>query len=110
MIVSNTFYFLKNANSATESPVTVSIQGETLTLQVDGDATNFSFQVLGCSDMGSKDFYVLNGFKTNFDLIDTVSEKGIYTFGIEGISKIKVNLASITGGSLSVFGRITEEA
>ena len=108
MITHNNFYFLKNVTEAQESPMTVNTQGEILTLQVEGTATSVSLQVFGISDMASDEWHLLTGFTSNYDLITSITSKGLYTFGIEGVAKIKVNLLSVTGGKASVFGKITK--
>lgn len=108
MQVKRNIYFLQDVNSTGASAVHTNVSGETLTIQVDGDATSFSFQLLGCSDFYSDDFYALTGFTTAFDPIATITTKGIYTFGIEGISKMKVNLTAVSGGSVTVFGKMTQ--
>lgn len=108
MQVKRNIYFLQGANSAQASDIQCNVTGETLTIQVEGDATSFSFQLLGCSDFYSEDFYALTGFTTAFDPIATITAKGIYTFGIEGISKLKVNLTAVSGGSVTVFGKMTQ--
>ena len=108
MQVKRNIYFLQDASSAIEGAVQSNVTGETLTVQVEGDATSFSFQLLGCSDYYSEDFYAITGFTTAFEPITTITSKGIYTFGIEGLSKIKVNLTAVSGGALTVFGKITQ--
>lgn len=108
MVVSNNFYFLKDASAAQESPITVNTQGELLTLQVEGTATSVQLQVLGLSDMASDEYYPLSGLTNAYDLVTTIKSKGLYFFGIDGVSKIKVNLLSVSGGKASVFGKITK--
>ncbi len=107
MITHNNFYFLNKATEAVESSVTHNTRGEVLTLQVEGEATSLKLQVLGCSDMASDEFHVLSGFDTAYNLLDTMTENGIYTYGIEGVGKIKVLLLEAPGGQVSVFGKIT---
>ena len=108
MQVKRNIYFLQDATSANASEIFTNATGETLTIQVEGTATSFSFQLLGCSDFYSEDFYALTGFTTAFDPIATITAKGIYTFGIEGISKFKVNLTAVSGGSVTIFGKMTQ--
>lgn len=109
MITHNNFYFLNEVNEVAESAVTHNTRGEVLTLQVEGEATTVGLQVMGCSDMASDEFHVLSGFDTSYDLSDSITKKGIYTYGIDGIAKIKVKLNEVSGGSVSVFGKITLE-
>lgn len=108
MIIVNNFYFLKDVTATKTSDITRNSSAETLTVQFDGTATSFSAQVLGCADLASDDFYPLTGFDTAFNDVQTLNSKGIYTFGIEGIAKIKLNLTSISGGSISAFAKMTK--
>ena len=108
MVIVNTFYFLENASAAATSDVSHNANAETMTLQIDGTATSFSAQVLGCTDLKSDTFYPLTGFDLAFDPTSTLTSKGIYTFGIEGIAKIKLNLTAVSGGSISAFARVTK--
>ena len=108
MIPKNRFYFLENASTAQQSDTTSNVTGETLTMQVEGTATSFSLQLLGCSDNKSNDFYPITGFTLGFDTVDTITAKGIYTFGIEGFGRLKVNLTAVSGGSVTVFAKVTQ--
>lgn len=108
MVIVNNFYFLKDASAARQSDITHNSSAETLTVQFDGTATSFSAQVLGCADLVSDTFYPLTGFDTAFNDVQTLTAKGIYTFGIEGVAKIKLNLTSISGGSISAFAKMTK--
>ncbi len=109
MITHNNFYFLNEVSVVMESPITHNTRGEVLTLQVEGEATAVGIQVLGCSDMASDEFHILSGFDTAYNLSDTITKKGIYIYGIDGVAKIKVKLNEVSGGSVSVFGKITLE-
>ena len=107
MITHNNFYFLNEVSVAMESPITHNTRGEVLTLQVEGTASAVKLQVLGCSDMASDEFHVLSGLNTAYNHLDTITEKGIYTYGIEGMGKIKVVLLEVSGGEISAFGKVT---
>ena len=108
MVVVNNFYFLKDAGAAQISAVTKNMTGENLTIQVDGDGSGFSLKLLGCSDMASESYYDLTGLSTSFETLQTITTNGIYSFGVEGIAKLKVQLTSITSGSVTVFGKLTK--
>ena len=107
MITLNNFYFLHNVSAAMESPVTHSMRGESLMLQVEGTASSMKIQVLGCSDLASEEFHVLSGLDMAYNLSNEITQKGLYIFGIEGITKIKVVLSEVSGGAISAFGKIT---
>lgn len=108
MVCINNYYFLKDVNVAKEGNIYHNMQGESLTLQIEGDAAAFTLQILGCSDMASEEYHVLSGLDTAYNLLDTFTTNGIYVFGIDGIGKIKVVLSEIGGGKLSAFGKMTK--
>jgi hypothetical protein len=108
MVTVNSFYFLKNASAKIESEVTYNSVSENLTLQVDGNGAGISIKVLGCSDMASDSYYEISGISGSLEQVDAISENGIYQFNISGISKVKISLASISSGSVTVFGKMTK--
>lgn len=109
MVVVNNFYFLKDAGEAQVSAVTKNMTGENLTVQVDGDGSGFSLKLSGCSDMASESYYDLTGISNDLENVKTITENGIYSFNIDGISKIEANLSAINSGSVTVFGKITKK-
>lgn len=108
MVIVNNFYFLRDASVAQVSENTRNSNCETLTVQFDGTATSFAAQILGSVDLASDTYYPLTGFDTTFNDVQTLTTKGIYTFGIEGIAKFKLNLTEISGGSISAFAKMTK--
>lgn len=44
----------------------------------------------------------------DFSITNNITNKGIYTIGTTGIIKIKLVLNSISGGSLTAFGKLGE--
>lgn len=108
MVIVNTFYFLKDVSAAQVSDITHNSSCETLTVQFDGTATSFSAQIFGSADLASDTYYPLTGFDAAFNDTQTLTTKGIYTFGIEGVAKIKLNLTAISGGSISAFAKMTK--
>lgn len=110
MIIVNHFYALENVSEATESEDTINISAESLIIQVDSNATNFSFQVLGQVDIHSEKFYALSGMNLDLERVNTIDKEGIYTFPIEGIGRFKIKLSQIDGGNINVFCRMVKGA
>ena len=108
MVVVNNFYFLKDVSSAQTSNITKNMCGENLTIQIEGTGSSFSLKLLGCSDMDSNDYFELTGLTPSFQTLQSMTSNGIYSFGIEGIAKLKLQLVSIGGGSVTAFGKITK--
>lgn len=106
MDILNNFYALKDAAAPTEGPETWNKRGDTLTVQVEG-TFNGELQVLGCSDLESDEYHALSGFDSSFNIVDTMTASGIYTFPIDGMGKYVIKLNSIASGKVSAFCRVT---
>lgn len=107
MDILNNFYAMESVSAPGESPITVNRRSDTLTVQIEGDFSGASVQLMGCSDLQNEEFHVITGFDTSFGIIDNMETTGIYTFPIEGMGKFKFNVSAIASGSLSVFCRMT---
>lgn len=107
MTIINTHYFFNEITSAKESEITYNTKGEALTLQIEGTGTGMNIQVLGCADMASDEFHVLYGLDTAYARSNAITKNGIYSYGIDGISKIKLLVTAMTGGKLTAFAKIT---
>lgn len=108
MIATNVFYAFEKANGAATKE-TGNSQGDTLTLQVMGSASTVSLRVYGVTDFMSKEWQLLNCINmTTLEVGTSITTKGIYVFPIEGLSNIKFDLHSVSGGEVSVFCRITK--
>ena len=107
MDILNNFYAIKEASAPTTSEETWNRQGDTLTVQLEGNFVGAEVKILGCSDLEIEEFHPITGFDSSFGLTDTMKTAGLYTFPIEGMGKFKVEVAAINGGSMSVFCRVT---
>lgn len=89
-----------------------------LSLQFSGSATAFSAEVeatintIGSNGINLTDAQCswspltvvnLNGLSTSIN----VASVGLYTVGIPGLSRVRVNLASVSGGALTIVGALT---
>lgn len=107
MEATQAWYAFQNANTAGEN-VTWNTQGDTLALQVFGDATSVSLQVFGQVDTLSNTWVVLNALDVStLQTATTIAGKGIFFVPVDGLGQIKIKLVSVSGGKISVFGRIT---
>lgn len=106
----NSFYAFKDATEVGEL-TTHNTQGVTLTLQIMGDASAFTLEVYGKVDLNSKEWILLNSINaTTLEVSTTISNKGIFVIPVEGLGSIQTKLTSVSGGKVSVFGRITTGA
>lgn len=105
MTVANNFVFLTNASSPQTSNELVNYNGDTLQIEVSGTGLLFSLTVYGKVDINS-DYSPLSTIKLDgFDVNQAITSNGIYSCGISGISRIKVELTTIGSGTVNVFGR-----
>lgn len=109
MVNINNFYFLKNVSSAMESNPTINVDGDVLCIEVEGTASSCEIEVLIGSDRVSDGYYPITGIDPQFNLVENITKNGCYIYGIEGYSRIKVNLKSVSGGDISIFGKIIKE-
>src|SRR5574344_87045 len=81
---------------------------DTLVLEV-SDATTISAKVLGCVNQVNGDgvslddddcaYSYLSIMDVNYDFVDSITDNGIYYVAINGCSRIKVELTTITGAA-----------
>ena len=107
MQILNNFYAFEGASEAAESEPTTNVKAETLTVQIEGSATSMSLKVLGCSDLRSDEYQVLPGVTSDFSLTSEMTANGLYTVPVEGMGRFKFDLASVSGGEVTVFCRMT---
>ena len=90
--------------------ITGNTKGSTLTLQVFGSASAVNLQVFGQVDSKSEAWAVLSAINAStLDVGTSITQKGIYVLSVNGCARIKVQLNSVSGGEITVYGRITEE-
>ena len=102
---------ISGATGATVSPEFINNQCDILSLQVSGTFSAVSLTVQGVtSTSGSEWTNIAAVDLSNFDIKNPITAEGIYETGIEGISKVRVNVTSVTGGSVSVFAKFANTA
>ena len=80
--------------------------GELLTLEITGTATSFELKVEGVVNPSTTTWGELAYISSDNLVGTTISKNGIYEVVVQNLSKIRVNLSSITGGNVSVYGRM----
>lgn len=107
MTTVNNWYAFSKVDEPQESELTANVQGETLTVQVEGDATSVSLTLLGQVDFAQEEFIPISGVNVSgFKPINSITANGIYIFPIENIARFKFNLTAVDGGAVTVFCRI----
>ena len=109
MNILNNFYFFNTITTSGTSETLSNIRGDSLILESYGTATAFSFKVQGIVDSNNTSSWTDLGFYTSTGTTGiNITTSGIYNIPINGIGKIRIVLASISGGNLTVFGKVGE--
>lgn len=104
------FSFFKGVTTTGTSNVLVTAnRGETLTIEVYGTATSFSLKVQGIVDADNANSWTdIGWYNTVFEKGTNITIKGIYTIPVYSIFKTRIVIESISGGNLTVFGKVGE--
>lgn len=102
---------MESVTSASQSSVFTNNQCDLCTVQVFGTATAMKVQVQGMTDIDSDEWQNLAVFD-NSDLSltegdDGITAKGIYSAMVEGVTQVRINVASVTG-TLNVTAKFAD--
>lgn len=98
--------FFNNVSADSDRKYSIPSMSSLLTLEVRGDAT-FSLTLLaGCIE--DKDgFSTIAGIDlSDMSLKKEITKAGIYQFGVDGLYNLTFKLTGVSGGAISVFGRV----
>lgn len=100
---------MENVTSASQSSVFVNNTCDLCSVQVFGTATAMKIQIQGMTDTTSETWVDLAVFD-NSDLTLTegdngITSAGIYSAMIEGVTQVRINVASVTGGAVNVTAK-----
>lgn len=99
---------MENVTSASVSSVFTNTNCDLCSVQVYGTATAMKVQMQGMTDAESETWVDLAVFdNSDLSLVegdDGITEAGIYSVMIEGVTQIRINVASVTG-TLSVTAK-----
>lgn len=88
----------------TANAVTVG-NNKTLTVEVYGTATSFAVTIQGIGPSGAA--YALTGTNTNgLANVQSITAPGWYQFDVTGLSSIEANVTAVSGGNVSVAGKL----
>lgn len=111
MLTQMHYVFGKNINtSGILSNVFYNNIADVLSLEVAGD---FEGEIVleGKIDKDLDEYVMISGINlTNFEITNTIKNKCIVEYGIEGLQYIRVNIKSLTSGSVNIIGRIINTA
>lgn len=107
MNILNSFDFFKDNTTVGESKILTNANtGSQLILQVDGTNTGIGLSVWGSLTDLNKWYKLGIIDMLTFSSLNSISKNGIYMIAVDGISKIKISLTSITSGDISVHGKL----
>jgi len=97
---------LLSAATTTGRGADIPVNGyKTLTLETSGTATGFTVTVEG--KMATTNRYVIQAFNvTTASLVASIGAGGIFQVDVTGLTSVNVNLTAVTGGNVSVVGRL----
>lgn len=100
--------FFLDATSAGESAIFLT-NGSQMVVSIDGEAVNFSVSILGQSALKPIDQWteLATISAKDFSVSTTMTSKGNYFVGIDGIGRIKAVINN-TNGAINVSGKVGE--
>ena len=109
MNILNSKLFFNQTVSTGTSEVLGNIRGDLLVSEVYGTATAFSLKVQGIMDTDNLSSWTdIGWYNSVFEKGTNIVSKGIYTIPIYSIFKTRIVISSISGGNLTVFGKVGE--
>lgn len=85
----------------------INVQADVMSVEVSGTATSFVVKMQGRANKENNDtwFDLFTINLSNLNVGTDMSSTGVYEITLEGIKEVRANISSISGGSLTVFGR-----
>lgn len=109
-VVANWPFYIDKTTASTESDMKsfINARADEINFEIRGNGT-FTIKIQGRTDVSNNDvWFDLSCIKLNgLTVVDEIVDTGIYVADISGVQAVRVNVTSITGGSVSVFGRAT---
>lgn len=102
---------MENVTAASTSSVYTNSSCDLCSVQVFGTATAMKVQVQGMTDIASETWEDLAVFNmSDLSLVegdDGITEAGIYSVMVEGVTQVRINVASVTG-TLNVTAKFAD--
>ena len=108
MNILNSKLFFNQAITTGTSEVLGNVRGDLLVIEVYGTATTIDLNVQGVVDANNTTFSDISWKKSDGTIGTDVVAKGVYIINVSGLSKIKVVVNTVTGGNVTVFGKLGE--
>lgn len=104
------FVFYRDRSSASTSAdmkTYFNTQADMMSVEVSGTATSYTINIQGRTNSeNSNEWFDLTAMNmSTLDIGTDIKANGIYEVAIEGTREIRANIISVSGGSVTVFGR-----
>ena len=108
MNILNSKLFFNQTIATGTSEVLGNIRGDLLVIEVYGTATAIDLKVQGVVDANNITFSDISWKKSDGTTGTNIVAEGVYIINVSGLSKIQVVVDTITGGNITVFGKLGE--
>lgn len=106
-ILNSKLFFNQTVTTGT-SEVLGNIRGDLLVIEVYGTATVIDLKVQGVVDANNITFSDISWKKSDGTTGTNIVAEGVYIINVSGLSKIQVVINTVTGGNITVFGKLGE--
>ena len=109
MAITDFFGFHENQETVSVGKIFGVNQNASLTLEIDGDATDFIIIPEGIVNAKTEEWFPLSSIAyEGYIITEEITKNGIYAVDITGLYKIRFNLKNIGSGKVSVTGRVAK--
>ena len=108
MNILNSKLFFSKVTTTGTSEVLGNIRGDLLVIEVYGTATAIDLNVQGVVDANNTTFSDISWKKSDGTTGTDIVAEGVYIINVSGLSKIQIVVNTVTGGNLTVFGKLGE--
>ena len=108
MNILNSKLFFNQTITTGTSEVLGNIRGDLLVIEVYGTATAIDLNVQGVVDANNTTFSDITWKKSDGTTGTDIVAEGVYIINVSGLSKIQVVVNTVTGGNVTVFGKLGE--
>ena len=109
MAITDFFGFHENQETIATGKIFGVNQNVSLTLEVDGDATDFVIIPEGIVNAKTEIWSPLSAIAYDgYVITEEITKNGIYAVDITGLYKVRFNLISIGSGKVSIAGRVVK--
>ena len=106
MVIQKNCRFVKNQDSPIVSDIFSNTSSDLMSLQIDGSFSACLIKLEGRTNSDAEWTSLAGINLSDFAMAKTFTKAGIYELGIIGIREVRVEVLSVSGGTVSVFGQM----